>query len=151
MRLREEPLLQLRGSARLAEAGFAGDKHDLAVSRLRTHPAPKQQMNFLVTADQWAQCRSAQRLEPALDDAGTKHLPGRHRRGDALDLEGAQITVLEQIANQPASACANDDGIWLGQSLQTNITVSRRRSASAGAGAVALAALSATTADRSLR
>src|SRR4029077_12560545 len=32
-------------------------------------------------------CRPAQGLEPAGDSTRTQHLPGRHRRGDALDLE----------------------------------------------------------------
>jgi len=33
-------------------------------------------------------------------------LPNRHRCGDALDLDSAKIAVLEEIADQPASAAA---------------------------------------------
>jgi hypothetical protein len=39
MRLGMEALRQCRGDARLAEAGFARDQHDLAIARLGTRPA----------------------------------------------------------------------------------------------------------------
>src|SRR5262249_48379979 len=42
-----------------------------------------------------------------------------HRCGDALYLNGAEIAVFEQIADQPASACGDNDGIRLGERLQT--------------------------------
>ncbi len=65
------------------------------------------------------------RLEPALHRAGTQHLPSRHRRGDALHLDGAEIAVLEEIADQPARACGDDDRVRLGQGLQTGGEVRR--------------------------
>ena len=94
-----EALLQCRGDARLAEAGFARNQHDLAVAGLGARPAAQQQIDLLVAANQLGQCRSAQRLEPARDDTGTQHLPSRHRRGDAFHLDDAQIAVLEEVAN----------------------------------------------------
>ena len=125
MRLDVEALLQRRGDARLADAGFAGDQHDLAVAGLGARPAPQQQVDFLVAADQRRQRRSVQRLEPARDGARTQHLPGRHRRGDALDLDGAEIAVLEEIADQPARARGDDDRVRLGQGLQPGGEVRR--------------------------
>ena len=125
MRLGVEALRQCRGDARLADAGFAGDQHDLAVARLGARPAAQQQVDLLVAADQRGQRRSAQRLEPARDDARTQHLPGRHRRGDALDLDGAEIAVLEEIADQPARARGDDDRVRLGQGLQPGGEVRR--------------------------
>ena len=125
MRLAVKALRQCRGDARLADAGFAGDQHDLAVARLGARPAPQQQVDLLVAADQRGQRRSAQGLEPARDDARTQHLPGRHRRGEALDLDGAEIAVLEEIADQPARAGGDDDRIRLGQGLQTGGEVRR--------------------------
>ena len=125
MRLGVEALLQCRGDARLAEAGFARDQHDLAVARLGARPAAQQQVDLLVAADQRGQRRSAQCLEPARDGTRTQHLPGRHRRGDALDLDGAEIAVLEEIADQPARACGDDDRVRLGQGLQAGGEVRR--------------------------
>jgi hypothetical protein len=52
MALGVEAPLQLRSDARLADAGLAGDQHDLAVSRLGTRPAPQQQVDFLLAADE---------------------------------------------------------------------------------------------------
>ena len=125
MRLGLEALRQCRGDARLADAGFAGDQHDLAVSRLGARPAAQQQVDLLVAANQPGQRRSAQRLEPARDGARTQYLPGRHRRGDALDLDGAEIAVLEEIADQPARARGDDDRVRLGQGLQPGGEVRR--------------------------
>jgi len=112
-------LFQCGRNTRLAETGFAGDQDDLAVPRLGAFPAPHQQPDLLVAANQWAKRRPAQCLEPARDDARTQHLPGRHRRGEALDLDGAEIPVFEELADQPARYRANDDRVGLGQGLQT--------------------------------
>jgi len=64
-------------------------------------------------------------LEPARDDPRQQYLPDRHGLGDALDLNGAQITVFEEIADQPARPSSDDDGIRLGQGLQTGGEVRR--------------------------
>jgi hypothetical protein len=125
MRLGLELLLQCRDDARLAEAGFARDQHDLAVARLGARPAAQQQVDFLVTADQPGQRRSVQGLEPALDDTRTHHLPSRDRRDDSLHLDGAEVAVLGEIADQPPRACGDDDRVRLGQGLQPGSEVRR--------------------------
>ena len=51
MGLGAEALFQLCGDARLADAGLAGDQHDLAVSRLGARPAPQQEVDFLFATD----------------------------------------------------------------------------------------------------
>src|SRR6202007_1037703 len=76
-------------------------------------------------ANQPGQSRAAQRLEPARDDTRPQYLPGRHRRGDALYPDGPEIAVLEEIADQPARACGDDDRIGLGQGLQPGGEVRR--------------------------
>jgi hypothetical protein len=121
MRLGLKPVLQCRGDARLAEAGFATDQHDLAVARLGARPAPQQQVDLLVAADHPGPRRSAQRLEPARNDTRTQYLPSRHRRGDPLALDGAEIAVFEEIAEQPARASRDDDRVRLGQGLQPGL------------------------------
>ncbi len=59
---------QCRGEARLAEAGFAGNQHDLTVTGLGTRPAPQHQVDLLLSANEPGQRRSTQRLKPAHDD-----------------------------------------------------------------------------------
>src|SRR6516225_12161073 len=117
MRLGVKALHQCRDDARLADARLAGDQHDLAVARLGARPAAQEQIDFLVAAEQLAQRRSAQRLEPALDGARTHHLPSRHRRSDALYLDRAEIAVLEEITDQPARPRSDNDSTRLGQGL----------------------------------
>ena len=100
MRLGVEAFRQCRGDARLADAGFAGDQHDLAVARLGARPAAQQQIDLLVAADQRAQRRSAQRLEPAFDETLSQHLPTTHRLGAAVGFDRAEIAAVEQVADQ---------------------------------------------------
>ena len=52
-------------------------------------------------------------------------MPRRHRPGDALHLDGAEIAVFEEIADQPARARGDDDRVRLGQGLQTGGQVRR--------------------------
>jgi len=114
MRFGVEVLRQCRGDARFADAGFARDQHNLPVTRFGVRPAAQEQIDLLVAADQWSQSRSAQCLEPARDDTLAQYLPGRHRLGDPLHLDGAEIAVLEEIADQPARARRDDDRVRLG-------------------------------------
>src|SRR6516165_1338762 len=125
MRLGVNALLQCGGDPRLAEARFPRDQYDLAVPHLGARPAPQQQLNLLVAANEPGQRRSAQGLEPAGDDTRTQDLPGRHRRGDALDFDGPEIAVLEEVAGQSARTGSDDDRVRLGQDLQTGCEVRR--------------------------
>src|SRR6516225_8238990 len=100
MRLAADPLFQRRGDARLADAGLARDQHDLAVPRLGARPAAQQQVDLLIAANQWAQRRSAQRLEPALDDALSQHLPAADRLVAAGRVDYADLAAFEQVADQ---------------------------------------------------
>ena len=47
-------------------------------------------------------------------------LSATHRRGDALDLDGAEVAALEEIADQPARARGDNDRPRLGQGLQAS-------------------------------
>src|SRR5215472_10542337 len=123
--LRAKALLQFRSDTRLADAGLARDQNDLAVPSLGARPAPQQQVDFLVAADQRAQRRSAQRLEAAGDITWTQYLPRRHRPCDALDLNRTEIAVFEKIANNPARARRGEDRVRLGQGLQTGSEIRR--------------------------
>ena len=48
-----------------------------------------------------------------------------YRFADALDLDSAEIAVLEEIADQPVRVCGDDDGVRLGQGLQPGGEVRR--------------------------
>src|SRR6516164_11343512 len=100
MRLAADPLFQRRGDARLADARLARDQHDLSVPRLGARPAAQQQIDLLLAANQRAQCRSAQRLEPALDDTLPQHLPAADRLGAARGFDCAELAAVEQVADQ---------------------------------------------------
>jgi hypothetical protein len=113
-----EAFFQLRYDARLADSGFAGDKHDLAVAGLGARPTAQQQVDLLVAANQRRERRSVQGLEPVGDRIRTQYLPRWHRRGDVLDLDRAEVAVLEEIADEPARSRGDDNGTGLGQRLQ---------------------------------
>ena len=115
MRLGLEALLQYRGDARFAEAGFAGDQHDLPIPCLRARPTAQQQVDLLIATDQRGQRQSAQRLETTGDDTWAQHLPGRHRAANALHLDGLKF---EQLADQPPRAFGDQHGIGSGELLQ---------------------------------
>src|SRR6516165_12806939 len=125
MRLGLEALPQCRGDTRLADTRLAGDEHDVTVASLGARPAAQQQVYLLFATNQWGQRRSAQRLEPTPDSARTQYLPDRHRRGDALDLDAAEVAILEEITEQPARAGGDDDRLRLGHGLQPGGEVRR--------------------------
>jgi len=97
MRLAAEPLFQRRCNARLANAGLAGDQHELAVAGLGARPAEQKQVDLIVAADKWGQCRSAQRLKTALDTALSQHLPAADRLGAAGGFDRAELSAVEQV------------------------------------------------------
>src|SRR5262249_6470355 len=66
-----------------------------------------------------------QGLEPAGEGTQTQYLPGRYRRGDALDLDGTEVAVLEDIADQPTRAGSDDDSARLRYCLQPSSEVRR--------------------------
>ena len=74
-------------------------QHDRSFALFSPFPSPHEQVDFLVPPDQPGERRAAQCFEPARDDARTQHLPSRHRCGDTLDLDGAEIAVLEEISH----------------------------------------------------
>jgi hypothetical protein len=124
VRLGAQPLEQGLGEARLADPRLARDQHDAALAALGLPPAPLQHRQLLVAADEWGGSR-AQRLEAALGPAFAQYPRSRDRRRQALDLDGAQILVVEQHAGQPPRARADHHRPRLGQRLQPRREVRR--------------------------
>ena len=58
-------LLQRAGEARLADAGLSREQHDLALAVSGLLPAPQQQGELLLAADERREALPVQRLEPA--------------------------------------------------------------------------------------
>ena len=60
-----------------------------------------------------------------MTDTRQQYLPHRYRPVDALDLDGTEIAVIEEIADQPSRRGGDHDGIRLGHGLQTRGEVRR--------------------------
>src|SRR6516225_1931963 len=60
----------------------------------------QEQVDLVVAANQWAQSRSAQRLEPACDDTRSQHLPAADRLLAVGGFDCPELAVLEQVADQ---------------------------------------------------
>ena len=124
MRLAAEPFHDSRSNSRLADAGFTRDQHHLTVAPLGLLPPSQEQIDFLVAADQ-RRGRRAQRLEAALHHARAHHLVCLHPIRKALRLDGAEITVLKEIAQQTVGGCIDGDGAGCRRRLQTRRKVRR--------------------------
>jgi len=61
----------------------------------------------------------------ALDRARAQHLPYFYRIGKSFDLDGVEIAVFEQIAEQPSRALIGQYRVWLGEALQPRGKVGR--------------------------
>src|SRR5262249_9063648 len=81
-------LQQCPGNPGLADAGLAGNEHDLPFALLGPRPAAQQQLDFLIAADQRAERYRTQRRKAVLDRAFSQHLPSRHWPGQPLQCDG---------------------------------------------------------------
>ncbi|HKN29675.1 MAG TPA: hypothetical protein VJY34_18025 [Roseiarcus sp.] len=86
MRLARQPLEERRRQPRLADAGLAGDEHDLPFARFRLVPTPEQQFGLFLAAHERHEAARVQRLEPALLRTRAQRRPGAGRPGDALEV-----------------------------------------------------------------
>src|SRR5271169_2961611 len=118
MRLGLDALRQCRGQARFADPRLAGDQYHPPFAGLRLLPAPQQEVELLVAADQWRGPRT-QCLEAADDRALADHTPGTLWLGETGERLGPEILDLEQRADLSPGAVGNNQGARPGQRLQT--------------------------------
>jgi hypothetical protein len=119
-----QPFPDRLSDARFADAGLARYQHDAAIATLRLVPAAQEQVDLLVATDErGAGC--AQRLEPALHRARTRHLVCLHPISEALRLDAAKIAILEQTAQQTAGGEIDGDRAGRRPCLQTRRQVRR--------------------------
>jgi hypothetical protein len=98
MRFAGEALQKRRREPRFADAGLAGQQHDLALTGLCLGPAPQQQFEFLFPPDEGGQTGRMQRLEAARHGTRAQRRPSPHRPGDALDVLRREVLKLEDVA-----------------------------------------------------
>ena len=104
-------LLELGEEARLADAGLAGDEHDLAGARQGPRPAAAQEVHLLPAAHQLQHAGSAQRFESPRAGAFAGHLPHGHRREVVCQHERLHLPAVEELADQPAGAAGDEHAV----------------------------------------
>ena len=125
VRLVGEAFQQRRRQSRFADAGLAGKENHLAFTALCSRPAPQQQFAFFFAANQRGQADCVQRLEAAFHRTRPQRRPDAYRAGDALEVLGSEVLQLEQIAEQPSRALADDHHVRLCDPLQARREVRR--------------------------
>src|SRR5215472_13166417 len=108
---------QRRGQARLANPWLAGDQHHPPLAALRPLPAPRQEVELLVAADQRCDPRT-QCLKAADDPAVADNTPGTLWLGKTGERLETKILDLEQRADLSPGAVGNDQGARPSQRLQ---------------------------------
>jgi hypothetical protein len=86
-------------------------------------PTPQQQVDLFIATYQRGQIPLAQRLEAALGGTRADHLPCRSRRGQALQCEMPDLTIVKKAAHEIARACANQYGVRLCSGLELRCEV----------------------------
>jgi hypothetical protein len=120
-----EPFQKRGGEPRFADAGLPRNQDDLAFAAPCSLPAAEQDLELLLTPDQGGQTLAMQRFEAALDHTGSDCCPGPNRSGETLETVRAKVFKLEQGAEQPPRALANDDSVRFGDALQPRRQVRR--------------------------
>src|SRR5215472_3785124 len=117
VRLGLDMLRQCRGQARLADPRLAGDQHHSPFAGLCLLPAPRQEVELLVAADQRCGSRT-QCLKAADDPALADHTPGTLRLAKTRERLEPEILDLEQRPNLSPGAVGDDESSRPGQSLE---------------------------------
>ena len=120
-----EPLQQRSREARLADARLAGDEHDAPFAGLGLLPAPRQQIELLVSPEQRRGEIGPTSLKTVLHPACPGDVPHVHRVGEAFERLPAEVAVVEQGADQPMRLGADQQCVGLGQRLQAGGEVGR--------------------------
>src|SRR6516165_6048482 len=117
MRFGLDILRERGGQPRLADPRLAGDQHHTPFAGLRLLPAPHQEVELLVAADQWCGSRT-QCLVAADDPALAGHIPGTLWLGKTGERLEPEILDLEQRADLSPGVLGYDQGARSGQRLQ---------------------------------
>src|SRR5215471_19212640 len=124
MRLGLDAFRQRGGQARLANTRLTGDQHHPPFAELCLLPAPQQEVELLVAANERRGPRT-QCLKAADDPALADHTPGRLWFGKTGERLRPEILDLEQGPDLSPGAVGNDQGAGPGQRLQAGGEVGR--------------------------
>src|ERR1700741_5182327 len=112
-----QPICRGLGEARFADAGLTRYQHDRAIATFCLLPPAHQQLDLLITAEQW--CSGyAQGLEAAIDRARAHDSPSRHWVAEAFDGHAPESEIFEETTDEAAGAAVDDHRIRLGQRLK---------------------------------
>src|SRR6266567_3338867 len=125
MRLAGDALGESRRKTGLADPRLARDQHDLPFALPSEALALQQEVELVLAVDEIGQTRRADRLEAALGIGYALDRPRCDRLGNTLDLLPAEVTQMEQIAEQAARGGGDDDRPGLGQGLKAGCKVRR--------------------------
>src|SRR5277367_6976199 len=104
--------------ARLANAGLAGNQHDLALAIPGATQALEQIGALGLAADEGGQTRHLRGLETALALSHAQRPPGLDRFGETLDDVFAEVAQAKPIAEQPPRRRPDRDAARLDEALQ---------------------------------
>jgi hypothetical protein len=124
VRFRGDALLDRLGQPRLADPRLRGNQDDPPLAGLGLDPAPQQEVNLLVAANERRRAR-AQGLETAGDAALADDAPHQLVGGEPLQRLRAHIADLEQGADLASRRLGDDDRVRLGEALQAGCQVGR--------------------------
>ena len=110
---------------RFSDTGLAGEQHDLAFASRCPRPSAEQQFVFFLAADQGAHPAWVQRLEAACHGIRPQHRPDPHWPVMPLKSLRPEVLELEEIAQKPSRAFADDDHVRLGDALEAGREVRR--------------------------
>src|SRR5215212_11003497 len=98
-----QPLAQLLGNTRLANAALSTQQHRLPFAAQGLFPAAVQQCHFRLAPDEAAAACYVGRLKAGGTNIA-RHLPDARRLGNALQLMVAAIDIAESTTRERASA-----------------------------------------------
>ena len=98
--------------------GLARQQHDLPLAGLGQLPAIEQKPELVLAADQRHEGGVVHRFETALGGADPDHPPGPDGLGETLEVLRTEVGELEDPADEPPRAPADDDAARRGERLQ---------------------------------
>src|SRR5215470_6805339 len=99
-RLGVQTLSERKGETRLADAGLAGEQHDLTFTSSGLVETLQEKSDFVFATDQWRYLLPVKSFEAAFGLAFAHDAPCTNWLNEALQVSRAEIDKLEQSAQQ---------------------------------------------------
>ena len=113
-----QALTERKGETRLADAGLAGEQHDLTFASSGPLEPLEQKPDFVFATDEWGELMPVKSLEAALGLASRRRHAKHGSADKALQVARAEIDELEQSAKQLCVSSATTIAAGFGQRLQ---------------------------------